>query len=205
MRIACALLLISSVAHADKPSADAWYPRVSAGVGIGYRAGELSVLKASGGSIGAQLEFKVAPALFVDASYDFARATGRDEHMILDDVQLSTHSAGLAIRNLLMSFGDQPRRFGGDMFFTTGVVREAVRWRGGGLERNALMIGAGTTMILPSETSHRHVRFGFRMLFARAPDPAKRAPGCDGPCDTPTTTQPYDYSIVMEVSCHLGR
>ena len=67
------------------------------------------------------------------------------------------------------------------------------------------MLGVGSTITIPSEHVHRHVRVGFRMALARAPEPGKRVPGCDGPCDTPTTTQSYDLSFVMEVSCHIGR
>jgi len=205
MRLAYALLLLTSVANAEEPvPADAWEPRLSAGVGIGYRAGDLAILETTGGTAGGQVEVKVRPALFIDATYDHARGTARDE-MRARDLGITTHAIGLAVRNPLMSFGDKPRELGGEMFVTAGLAREWVRWDGGGLARNALMVGLGSTLIAPHERVHRQVRVGLRVLFARAPDPGKRPAGCDGPCDTPTKTAPYDVSLVMEVSCHVGR
>jgi len=205
MRIACVLLMMTSVANAEEAVPDdAWEPRLSAGVGLGYRTGDLAILKPAGGTASGQVELKVRPALFIDASYDHARGTARDE-LRARDLGITTHTIGLAVRNPLMSFGAKPRELGGEMFATAGLAREWVRWDGGGLARNALMLGVGSTLIAPHERVHRQLRVGFRMLFARAPDPGKRPAGCDGPCDTPTKTAPYDVSFVMEVSCHVGR
>jgi hypothetical protein len=205
MRLAIPLLLLSSLAHAEDKPPDVWYPRLSGGAGIGYRVSDLGMLRGNGASVGAQLGMKVRPSVFVDATYDYARAGLTDEDMQLPEVSVRTHTLGISVRNPLMSFGDKPRGFGGDMFVSGGLAREVIAWDGGTLSRNALLVGIGSTMTIPSEHTHRHVRVGFRMAFARAPEPGKRAPGCDGPCDTPTTTQPYDLSFVMEVSCHIGR
>jgi hypothetical protein len=200
------LLLLPVVAQAETtPDPDAWYPRLAAGAGIGYRVADLGILKGGGAAASVQLSVKIRPAVFVDAHYDYAKAGMTDEEMRIDEVGVRTHTVGVAVRNPLMSFGAKPRGFGGDMSVSGGLAREWIRWPGGGMQRNALMLGAGSTIIVPSEASHRQVRVGFRLAFARAPDPGKRMPGCDGPCDTPTKTAPYDLSFVMEVSCHVGR
>ncbi len=203
MRLAAWLVLLTApAAHAEKVPLDAWYPQLTAGVGIGYRAGDLAILSPQGADLALELGIKLRPQLFVDATVDYAPATARNDFLV-DDVAVTTTSAQLALRQALMSFGDVPRHIAGDMFVTGGVAREWIAWDGGGMQRTALVLGGGTTLILPS-TIARQIRAGFRMQLARAPDPGKRPAGCDGPCDTPTATTPYDMSIVMEVSCHLG-
>src|SRR5215203_2723318 len=100
MRIVCAVLLLSSVANADdKVPEDVWYPRISAGAGIGWRSGDFSILRANAASLTTQLEVKLVPAVFVGAMYEFARGTGRDEDMLVDDALLTTHTVGVAVRN----------------------------------------------------------------------------------------------------------
>lgn len=198
-------LVLAARAARAAPGDEAWEPRVSGGVGLGYRFGELAELALGGASVAAQLELRVRPGLFVGVLGERTTGTARGEGAGARDVALSIHTAGLAVRTALMSFGDKPTTLGGEMFATGGIAREYLGWDGGGMERDALWVGAGTTLVLPHRRVHRHLRVAFRMAFARAPEPAKRPAGCDGPCDTPTSTAPYDTSLVMEVSCHLGR
>jgi hypothetical protein len=203
MRVAL-LLLVPAIAHAEtKPTLDAWYPRVSAGAGIGYRVGDVALLTPTGPDLMLQAELKVRPLLFLDATFDYAPGTASND-FLAQDVDIESASAQLAVRDILMSFGDRPENFAGDMFVTGGFAREWLGWDGGGTARNLVMLGFGVTALLPHEHVDQHLRFGFRLLFGRAPDPGKRPAGCDGPCDMPTKTEPYDLSMVMEVSCHIG-
>jgi hypothetical protein len=206
MRSALVLVLVAGAAHAEpKYDDNDFYPRLTAGGGIGFHNGDLADLTANGGNLSLQFGVKVRPAVFVDGLFDFSSGTATGE-MLAKDLRVQTKAVGLAVRNPLMSFGDEPHGLGGDMFATIGVGREWIEWEDGGLARNTLMLGMGVTMNLPSakEVFH-HLRFGFRMLFARAPTPAKRPVACDGPCDTATATEPYDFAMVVEVTCHLGR
>lgn len=188
------LVLLPSLAAADD-----WDPHVVAGAGIGYRAGDLAVLAPHGPNATAGFDVRVRQGLFVGAAYD--HATGEDEAL-----QVTTNAATVRVRNTLLGFGSSARSFGGEWFVIGGIGREWTAWQGGSLARNVVELGVGTSMRIPrTGDTHRELRFGFRAQIGRAPAPAKRPVGCDGPCDTETATRPYDAALVVEVSCFVGR
>jgi len=190
------LLLLASPAVADD-----WYPRVTGGAGIGLRAGDIAVARTNGPSFTVQAEVKATPTLFVGAAFDVARASTFEG----PEVTITTQTAQVGVRTVLLGWGDKPKKLGGDMFASAGIAREWNQWSDGALARNLIVLGAGTALLLPHDETARQVRAGLRLQLSRAPSPGKAAPGCDGPCDTPTTTQPYDLAMLLEVSCHVGR
>jgi hypothetical protein len=198
MRVAWLLILAPTIAAGDD-----WDPRVIAGAGLGYRAGDLAILAPQGPNLTVGFDVRVRPALFVGASYDHASGTASAEDA---EIETTTNTAGVHVRNTLLAFGSSAKSFGGEWFVLGGVGREWTKWRGGDLARNVVELGVGTAMRIPrGGETHREIRFGLRAQIGRAPEPAKRPVGCDGPCDTPTSTRPYDASLIMEVSCLLGR
>ena len=195
MRFAWLLLLLPAAAHAE----DDWDPHLTVGAGLGYRAGDLAILAPQGLNLSLGFDARVRPALFVGATYDHASGSA-------EDIEITTTTAGIRVRNTLLAFGSSATSYGGEWFVLGGVGREWSSWSGGSLARNVIELGAGTAVrIARSDGTHRQVRFTLRTAIGRAPEPAKRPEGCDGPCDTPTSTRPYDASLVMEVSCFLGR
>jgi hypothetical protein len=192
MRVLLALLLLPALAHAD--------PRVSMGVGGGGRFGNVDDVHFQGGDLHGELEVRFAGATSAVLVGDLAGASAIDTMV---PVRGTAEVAALTVRDTLMGFGE-PHHLGGDMFFDLGGGRERIGWsNGSALTRDFVSFGIGGSVVLPHGT-HR-IRYGFRIDLARAPDPGKLPPTCDGPCDQPTKTRPYDASILMEVTWNVGR
>src|SRR5688572_6687924 len=132
-----ALLLLVETAHAEKIDPDAWYPRLSAGAALGFRSTDIALATTEAASISLSTEVKLRPALFASATYDFSSGSTWEG----PEVHITTHTAQVAVRNLLMSFGDKPKALGGDMFVSAGLAREWHQWSDGELARNALVLG----------------------------------------------------------------
>lgn len=172
----------------------------SAGVGVGYWLGDVAGLTPTGADLHVQAGIDATPRLFVGLGLDLARI-GDDDEMLLEPVDGNVQVGSLFVRHPLMSFGGGEIGFGGDMVVDAGVGREWTRWDGGGaLERSVVTLGLGGSVIF----DHHAVRYGFRFLIARAPDPGKIPAACDGPCEVLTRTRPYDKTMVMELSWHFG-
>jgi len=198
----------AGAARADEPPDSAWYPRVTAGAGVGFWLGDVAGLVPSGPSAHVEGELRVTPALFVSASYDLASTTAHDE-ALRAPLGAVIQQGAVAVRHPVFSFGSDPAALGGDMFVIGGMGREWLRWDGGArLQRSNLSMGMGGTVILPRhDRSSRFVliRYDFRFLVARAPDPGKLPLACDGPCDRLTKTAPYDHTMLLEITGHFGR
>ena len=120
------LLAMTSTAYAEEEviPANAWYPRISAGLGIGFRIGDLGPASPQGANLMAQLEVKVRPELFVAGTFDLAPGA------------VAAQTAQLALRRVLYSIGEKPSMLHGDVYGGLGIAREWNRWQGGALARD---------------------------------------------------------------------
>jgi hypothetical protein len=174
---------------------------VEGGVSIGYWIGDVAGLAPTGADLHLQAGVGVTPRLFIGAGLDLARI-GDDDEMLLAPVEGNVQLASVFVRHPLMSFhGGAEAPFGGDLHVIAGAGHEWTRWDGGGrLGREVVTLGMGGSMVF----THHAIRYGFRFLVARAPDPGKVPAACDGPCEELTRTRPYDRTLVMELGWHFG-
>jgi hypothetical protein len=195
------LLLAALAVSAGVRPAAAGEHDVEAGIGVGYWIGDVAGLAPQGADLHLQAGIEATPRLFVGLGLDLARI-GDDDEMLLAPVEGNLQLASLFVRHPLMSFqGGREAPFGGDMHVIAGVGHEWTRWDGGGrLGREVVTIGMGGSVLF----THHAIRYGFRFLVSRAPDPGKVPAACDGPCEELTRTRPYDRTIVMELGWHFG-
>ncbi len=203
------LAATAPAARADEPARlEEFYPRLSGGVGFAGWMGDVAGLSPSGVAARIEGDWQARPGLFVNAAGELARVSDDDDRLVAPVAGRASHLS-LGVRHSLFSFAASPTSLGGDMFVTAAAGREWLRWdRGGKLQRNTVSLGFGATVVLPRRDRDRPfamIRYGMRLLFARAPDPGKVPYACDGPCEELTRTRPYDKTILLELSGHVGR
>jgi hypothetical protein len=174
---------------------------VQGGVGLGFWLGDVAGLAPTGADLRLEGGADATPRLFVGLGLDLARI-GADDEMLIEPIDGTVTLASLFVRHPLMRFGSDEVPFRGEMFVTAGAGREHTRWDDGGeVVRGVVAIGVGGSTIF----DHNAIRYGVRILVARAPDPGKVPAACDGPCEVLTRTRPYDRTVVMELAWHFGR
>jgi hypothetical protein len=204
--LVCAAVAGARPAAAD-PSDAAFYPRLSAGAGIGDRIGDVVDVHPSGLDLHTEVAARLTPEVHALATWDGAWVTTH-EPMLLAQLSGFVSAPALGLRDVLMSFGQSPTTLGGDLVVEAVVGREHTRWDGGGaLTRTFFGFGVGGSIALPRRDAamFQRIRYGFRMDVARAPDAGKVPFACDGPCDQLTQTRPYDLTMTLEISWLLGR
>jgi len=190
-----------------KPPEEQWYPRISAGAGIGYFLGKVGVLHPTGATVELTGELTLTPSLFLRLGYEHAWLTARDE-ILTSHVGANLDGTSAIIRHAIFGFGEKDVPISGDMFVLAGVEYERIAFDGAKpLRRYEAVIGFGGAVVIADKRKRPYqlIEYGLRMMFSRAPDPGKLPFGCDGPCDMPTKTAPYDHTMVMEVSWQFGR
>ena len=199
--IAC--LLAATPAHAEPD----YYPRLSGGAGIGWFLGDVGVLHPSGATFELAGEASLTSSISLRATYEHARLFARDD-ILTSHLRASLDGVAALVRHPIFGFGDKTIPFGGDMFVLAGVEYERFAFEGGGLlARYEAVVGMGGTVVISdaNRRPYQMIEYGLRMMFSRAPDPGKLPFGCDGPCDKPTKTAPYDHTIDMDLAWLFGR
>ena len=198
-RLPYALLLVATSARADV------YPRATAGIAIAERLGDVGMLHPTGAAIGFEADLQVAPLTFAQVGSSYSQSTAHDAFL---DRPLDAHitTVRLVLRHTLVGVAPSDW-FASDMFLIGGYAHESIEWDGGPtLHRSGLVAGLGGSLVLrPHDGSiYQVISYGFDVTFARAPDPGKAPVGCSGPCDQSTKLRPYDATLVMELSWHIG-
>jgi hypothetical protein len=185
-----------------------WYPKLTLGAGFGMFLGDAGALTPGGASVQLSGEVRVASLTFVRATIERAWLTAQDE-ILVEPLGAKATNYSLLVRHVLMSLGNKSARFGGDMFVMAGAAREHLRWDGGGetLERTQAVLGFGTSVIIYNKAFKPRsiISYQGRFQMSRSVDPGKLPFGCDGPCDAMTRTQPFDKTIMVEITWAYGR
>jgi hypothetical protein len=187
--------------------ASCWYPRIAIGGGIGFMTGDVGALSPTGPDVLVHGELRLTTLSFVRVTLEHAWLTARDD-ILVRPLGAELDAAQLAIRHAIMSFGGRPLRFGGDLSVQGGISRQRIAWDDGDtLYRTQAVLGFGGAIMLYDRAFRpgHVIAYSMRFLVGPAPDPGKLPAGCDGPCDMPTKTAPFDKSFVMELSWYFGR
>jgi hypothetical protein len=113
------------------------------------------------------------------------------------------HRAGAAARYSLLSVRERYPTMRADLWLEAGVGREWLRWYDGGqLARTDARLAVGGQGTIRFGHHDRHkvgVFVALALVVAPAPGGKMLAPGCAGPCDTPTRRAPYDLMYWIDV------
>jgi hypothetical protein len=204
------LVFLLVVLASQPAAAERWYPRATVGVGVGYWIGDVGALAPMGGTVQLSGTVVLTPLTHLRASVEHASLTARDEVSMEPTAHASLDGASLVLHHTIFGVDPKDIRVGVDMHVLAGVERTWISWdeTGDTNRRWEAVTGFGGAVVI-FDRGHRkptqQIDYGLRMLFSRAVDDRELPMGCDAPCDIPTSTAPFDFTLVMELSWHFGR
>lgn len=202
------LVLVGLLVGSRDAVAERWYPTATLGIGVGYWIGDVGALTATGGTVQLSGTVELTSLTRLRASVEHVGLTGRDD-LESPEVYGSLNGASLVLHHAIFGVDPKDIRIGVDMHVLAGVEREWIAWEVGGKHRRwEAVTGFGGAIVVFNKGRRRPVQqidYGLRMLIGRAVPDRELPMGCDAPCDVPTRTAPWDFTLVMETSWHFGR
>lgn len=182
-------------------AAERYYPTLSAGAGVGLWIGDVGALSPIGPTLQLAADVELARTLHLRAIY---------EHAFLDAAVgdsragLGLDGVGLVLHHPIFAFPPSEIRVGGDLHVLAGLERTRLAWDAmPAFSRTEVVVGFGCSLVVHDKATKRvpqqQIDIGLRMLFARAPEPNM------SPAIAPSTTLPFDKSLIVEVAWRYGR